>query len=323
MNKIYTRNILFAVLLVLLTVIVVIFRNRSPFGSRESNFSPGTDTKITGIELSGENKSVFLRLENDIWKVNRNGEARKSAVIFLLKMLQELKIKSPVSPEMYENEIISKGIKPVRVKIYEKRKLIRSFYVYRTPSNRYGNIMKISERSRPFIVHFPGYEGDIGSVFNPDELFWKPYILFNILPSEISSVTLENTGDPSSSFSIKRTGNTYELSDLNSILTGWDSARVRRYISYFTMVPFENRAFDISESVKARLQAVDPVFRIKVRLNDGSTINLSLWERFNDGKKDTDRLWGMTDETEGFVIIRYFDIDPLLKKVNYFFPENE
>ncbi len=112
--------------------------------------------------------------------------------------------------------------------------------MYRTTSNRYGNIMKIRERSKPFIVHFPGYEGDIGSIFNPAEHFWQPFIIFNLLPSEISSVTLVNNSDPSSSFKIKASGNSYQLSDLKDNLTGWDSSRVKRYISYYTLVPFES-----------------------------------------------------------------------------------
>ena len=85
-----------------------------------------------------------------------------------------------------KSEISDKGIEPVKVKVYEKRKLIKSFLVYKTPSNSYGNIMKIREGSKPFIVYVPGYEGDIGSAFTLNELFWQPYTVFNLLPSEIA-----------------------------------------------------------------------------------------------------------------------------------------
>ena len=96
-----------------------------------------------------------------------------------------MKIKSPVSAELFKSEITEKGIEPVRVKVYENRKLIKSFLVYKTSSNSYGNIMKIRERSKPFIVYVPGYDGDIGSAFTLNELFWQPYTVFNLLPSEI------------------------------------------------------------------------------------------------------------------------------------------
>jgi len=45
-------------------------------------------------------------------------------------------------------------------------------------------MMKIKGGSKPFIVCVPGYEGDIGSGFSLNELFWQPYAVFNLLPSE-------------------------------------------------------------------------------------------------------------------------------------------
>ena len=321
MNKIYIRNILLAVVLLLLLVLVFIFKGRSPFGKRESFFASVPDKQITRIELSQDMEDLVLALDEDIWLVNGKQEARKGPVMFILRILTEMKIKSPVSPELFESEIISKQIQPVWVKVYESRRLLRSFSVYKTTSNRYGNIMRMKERTRPFIVHVPGYETDIGSVFIPRELYWLPYTVFNVLPSEISAVTLENIADPASSFTIANTGNKYRLSDMKDFLSGWDSSRVMRYVSYFTMVPFESWAFDISESEKIRLSSASPVFRISLRKSDGGEVILSLWEKFQDGKKDPDRLWGKTDDREEFFIIRYFDIDPLLKKISYFYPE--
>ncbi len=206
--------------------------------------------------------------------------------------------------------------------MYEKRRLLKSFYVYKTGSNSYGNIMKMKERTKPFIVYVPGYEGDIGSAFISCELFWLPFTVFNLLPSEISSVTLENIADPASSFTIADTGSKYRLSDLKDILSGWDSSRVRRYISYFTMVPFESWAFDISESEKIRFSSESPAFRISVRKSDGGEVILTLWERVFRTVKKTPTGYGEKRMTGmSIFIMRYFDIDPLLKKISYFFPE--
>jgi len=181
--------------------------------------------------------------------------------------------------------------------------------------------MKIREKSEPFIVHFPGFEGDIGSVFNPEEQFWQPFILFNLLPSEILSIALVNNSEPSLSFNIRAAGNSYRLSDTGKDLSGWDTSRVKRYISYYTLVPFESLATDLSESEKAGLVSDSADYRISVTGNDGRTTVVELWERTINGKKDPDRLWGRTSGIEEYLIIRYFDIDPLLRKVSYFFPE--
>ncbi len=321
MNRIYIRNILISAVLIFLVIFLVLFKNRSPFGRSDSNFAPKSDQEITSVELSDENHSVKLVLTDGVWKVNGKTDARKSGISFLIKALHEIRIKSPVSPDLFENEIVLKEISPVRVKVYDKRKLLRSFYVYRTTSNRYGNIMKIRERSRPFIVHFPGYEGDIGPIFNPEERFWQPFVIFNLLPSEISSVTLLNNIEPSSSFMIKASGNSFQLSDTENEVSGWDTTKVKRYISYYTLVPFESLATDLSESEKAWLVSDSASYKISVTGKDGRITELELWNRTVSGKIDPDRLFGKTRGSEEYFIVRYFDIDPLLRKISYFFPE--
>ncbi len=54
-----------------------------------------------------------------------------------------MEIKSPVSPDLFRSEITEKGIEPVKIRVYGERKLLKSLLVYKTRSNRYGNIMKI------------------------------------------------------------------------------------------------------------------------------------------------------------------------------------
>lgn len=321
MNKIFIRNLILALILILLMVLILLIRGRSPFGKRQSSFAVVPTGQITRIELMQDSETVTLVLEEDGWRVNGSKEARKSNVMFLIRILKEMKIKSTVSPELFDNEIISKGIEPVRVRVFENWRLLKTFYVYITGSNIYGNIMKRNQRTRPFIVHVPGFEEDIGSAFNPAELYWLPNIIFNVLPSEITSVTFENIAEPSSSFNISCSGGKYRLSDLQNNLSGWDSSRVRRYISYFTLVPFESWAFEMSEPEKKKVEAEIPVFRITVIMSDGKEVKLTLWERYFEGNKDTDRLWGKTEERDEYFVVRYFDVDPLLKKIDYFFPD--
>ena len=52
--------------------------------------------------------------------LNGKDETRKSGILFILRILKEIKIKSPVSEELFKSEISGKGMKPVRVKVYRK-----------------------------------------------------------------------------------------------------------------------------------------------------------------------------------------------------------
>jgi hypothetical protein len=306
-------------------LLLILFEKRSPFGRGNSSFASEPKSGITKIEFSEEKQKLTLEKAGENWLLNGKSETRKSGILFIIRVLEEIKIKSPVSSELFDSEITKKGIKPVRVKVFEKRKLIKSFIVYKTRSNAYGNIMKIREGTKPFIVYVPGYEGDIGSVFTLNELFWEPYSVFNLLPSEIESVDFENFADTANSFLIISKNRHYTLSGRKRNLSGWDSTQITRYLSYFTRIPFESWAFEIEGEQRKVIESRQPLYRITVTPASGSEIVLTLWERMTGGgsslTNDSDRLIGKIQSRDELFIIRYFDIDPLLKKRSYFFPE--
>jgi hypothetical protein len=323
MYKLIIRGLFLSIALIL--VLVLLFRNRLPFGKGNSSFAVEPAKEITRIEFSEKGAKLVLEQKGDKWLINGRSEARKNGVLFMMRVLREVKIKSPVSPELFKSEITDRGIEPVKIRVFKDRKLIRSLLVYKTSSNSYGNIMKIRERSKPFIVYIPGYDGDIGSVFTLDELFWEPYTVFNLLPSEIASVSFENLSDTSSSFTINCRNNVITLLSGSKPVTGWDSALVKRYLSYFAWIPFEKWELGMKEEEKRRIESQAPLYRITVNTSNGRKMVLSLWEKMKEEggsvTGDSDRLLGKTQSDNEFFVMRYFDIDPLLKKRSYFFPE--
>jgi hypothetical protein len=311
--------------LVIVLLLILLLRSRSPFGKDNSSFASKPDQEITKIELSDNGKKLVLEERGENWLINGKSETRKSGVMFLLRVLKEIKIKSPVSVDLFNTEITSKNLSPVKVKVYENRRLLKTFLVYKTRSNGYGNFMKLKESSKPFIVYVPGYEGDIGSAFIVNELYWQPYVVFNLLPSEIASVNFENFIDTTSSFKISNKSQHYSLSYSQGNLNGWDSSLLARYITYFARVPFESWAFGTAEAKKKPDESDQPLYRITVVTTQGRKNVLTLWPLMKEkpGAKvmDSDRLLGKTDENDEFFIMRYFDIDPLIKKRSYFFPK--
>lgn len=304
-------------------IIFLLFRERSPFGGNNTSFATVSDKEITGIEFDDGSSTLSLRSKDGNWIVNGKYEARPGSVDFIVTILKEMEIKSPVSPELFRAEITDKGIRPVKVKVTGDGRTLRSFLVYKTASNAFGNIMKLREKSKPFIVYVPGKEVEIGSAFTLNALFWQPYTAFNLLPSEISSVTLENKADPGSSFRIINNDRKFRLLANSEDLAGWDTALVKRYLSYFTHVPFESWALDLDVEKMRKIEASEPLYSIVVEKSDGGLAQLVLWERSagegGTSEKDTDRLWARLDDNQKLCIVRYVDIDPLLKKRSYFF----
>jgi hypothetical protein len=302
--------------------LLIIFRDHIPFGKGNTEFAVKQGTEITGIDLLQGDRKVILRKSGEEWTVNKSAEARKTAVLFLIKTLQELSIKSPVSAEVFKSEIIDKKTEPVRVTVYHRSRPVKSFYVYKTTSNLYGNIMKMRTGSKPYIVYMPGYEDNIGSHFIADELFWTPFSAFSLLPSQIRSIKMEIVNDQAESYSIGRNGGKFFLSNTVSEPKGLDSVRLKRYITYFTSVSFESWAFDLPDAAKNEIRATAPAYRITVVTTEGKEDVLTVWDRYSDeGKKekDTDRVWAEKNDGRGLFVLRYFDLDPILKKKSWFY----
>lgn len=311
------------IIIPLLILFIYLFRERSPFGG-DTSFAAEPKTEVTRIEFGDGKNTLTLEKNGDAWFINKNLETRKTSILFILKILTEMKIKSPVTPELFNKEIIETGIEPLKVRVFEKGKLIKSFLVYKTGSNKFGNIMKLRENSKPFIVFIPGNEVEIGSAFTMNELFWQPYTVFSNLPSDIYSVAVENMADTISSFMIKNENSRLRLFNNGGELTGWDSSRIIRYLSYFAHVPFESWALSLSAEEKRSIEKEDPLYKIIVVTTQGVRKVVRLWKRSVDEnnvtKPDTDRLWAKTEGSAEIFVIRYIDIDPLLKKLSYFYP---
>jgi len=321
-RKIITGTVVAVAVLMLL---LFLFKEKSPFGKSNSSFAVDPKNEITGIEFSQKGERLVLKKKDHNWFMNENIETRKSGINFIIRILHDIEIKSPVSAELFEKEISENETEPVKVRVFEKKKLVKTFLVYKTRSNIYGNIMKMKESSKPFIVYVPGFEGDIGSAFTLNDLFWQPYTIFNLLPSEIASVHFENLSDTTSSFAIFNKNHEFTLSDMNKVLEGWDTSLVTRYLSYFARIPFESWDLEIADEEKEKVKSQTPLFRITVNSTDGGSTVLTLWEILSEEngkiKSDKDRLYGKTGDRDDLFVVRYFDIDPVLKKRSYFFRE--
>jgi hypothetical protein len=309
---------------VILFMMILLLRERKPFGGSNTSFAASPAERITRIEFTSGNSTLTLREEGEEWLVNGKQTARRSSILFITRILTEMQIKSPVSDEMFDSVITARRIEPVAVKVHEKNKLLSSFLVYKTASNQYGNIMRLKPGSKPYIVSVPGSDAEIGSAFTINEPFWQPYTLFSLQPSDIHSVTFENLSDTLSSFMIKYAGGIPSLFGNDREMTGWDTSRVMRYLSYFTQVPFESWATELTEAEKAGISDEQPLYRVAVLTTEGERSLVNLWKRTiteqDSVRDDTDRMWARKHGETEFFIVKYADIDPIIKKRSYFLP---
>ncbi len=311
------------VIVIIIIVIMLFFIGRHvPFGAGNSVFYVENTQRINSIIISDENRSVSLNREPDGWYVNGEYGARPQAIEFIIKTIGDIRIKSPVSDKTYEDLMGSENTREIKVQIFDNRKMIQSFYIYMNTGDEYPGIMQKRKKTKPFIVHIPGYETDPCSHFVTDSRFWMPFMVFELRPDQISEIHLKYSDTPDSSISIIQNGKEitflsdyYNNEAIDTIATG-------RYLSYFTYVPFENWASDMSTGKKDSITASNPYFNLEVITDNSDTIKLLTWTRtIMSGNRivvDTDRLWGTLNEGEDLFIIKYYDLDPLIKQPSYF-----
>ncbi len=313
------------ILVIVIVIVLFIIGRRVPFGAGNSVFYVENTERIDRILIRYQNESANLTREPDGWYVNGEHEARIQAVEFMLKILKDIRIKSPVSNGTYNDLLNDENTREIEVRIFGDSKMLQSFFIYMNNKIDHPGIMQKRKKTKPFIVHIPGYETDPCSFFVSDYRFWIPYMVFGLRPDRISEIHFNNSYMPDSSFTIINNGGKISFMTKDYENERIDTMAAIRYLSYFTYVPFENWVYDISADEKDSITESLPYFSLEVVTDDPDTIRLLTWKRMiNDRERkaeDTDRLWGSLNGGEDLFTIKYYDLDPLIKQPSYFIIE--
>lgn len=319
------RNITVIIVILVLAVIILIIGRRSPFGTGNSEFHVDNAEKVSRIVISGEKQSVDLQRTAGGWTVNGKHYARPSAIDAILRVIGQVRIKSPVSSSVFDRVRGDDPAPPIGVEIFDGRRQIQSFRIYRDTVSSFGGIMQKRKDSKPFYVHVPGYNADPCSYFVVDTKYWMPYTVFNISPEEIKGIDMHYFSKEDSSFSIVIDDRDILFSSAVYAGAGLDTAAIGRYLSYFTYVPFERWVPGSLSSNGGLFNGIRPYFRLDLFTNDADTLSLLTWTMMitqgDSVTEDTDRLLGSTNDGDDMFIIKYYDLDPLIKGPSYFISE--
>lgn len=311
------RRIIISLILlgILLSGIIVVIQRGG--GANGGTFKIKSGEKVTRVVIQKADSKVTLEMKKGEWLVNGKENARRAAISFLLSTLEGMEPESSVSQQTLESLKSKSTGKPVSVKIYSGVRKIRSFMVYHYNDVNYSSIIMKHHGSKPYLVYLPGYDFDPGIVFTAEADYWRPFTIFETMPSAIKEMNMTYTADRSASFSIICESGKTLLEGNGS----FDTVAVKRYLSYFVNVPFESLVTGLEPGEEKSLTASEPYFSISLTTVTGRTNVLKGWKRMSQANgtriPDTDRLWGRLDDGRLFVM-RYLDIDPLLKKRSYF-----
>jgi hypothetical protein len=330
-------RVLIGLILVLgLAAIILITRNSTGTIKRELRDFAVEDTASVDrvFMVNKDNQQVTLTRQKGQWMVNDQYVAKADAIDNLLKTLNRIRVKSPVSSSMLDNAVRMLATRNTKVEVYNRNRLLKTIYVGGPTQDQMGTFMMLEGSSVPFIVDIPGFTGYLSTRFFIEEAGWRSTELFSYNFNDIKAISVTNEDNPKASFRLLSSGNNrFSLTSPSGagVPGTLDTVGIRFYISQFEKVSFEFFGDNIPQRIKDSLLIAKPYRILTLEDQAGKTRKLVAWKRPANGKLDAEgnpliwddeRLWALFEE-KSWVVIQFYVFRSLFANYdNFVIPAN-
>ena len=296
--------------------------------SWDMNFAV-TNTEAIGKIFIADRRGRTATLEpkGKVWYYNGKFPARPTAIQTLLETISQMNVlnipPNGAIPGMIK-ELAAEGIK---VEIYDRNnKNLKTYYVGGITNDERGTVLMMDGSEQPYIVHIPGFIGQIRMrfLFGDDE--WRDRAIFREKPEEIQSVAIEYPQRKNESFRLEKTGEaTYDIQPFFSTTSPAQSPR-RKGVAEAYLVQFESlvaEAFESENPLRDSVKALVPFVILKVKKTDGAEKTVRFWpveieNRRDNGQPFVSRYF--TDvNNEDFMLTQDRVFGPLFRGYEFFF----
>ncbi len=296
---------------------------------RLTDFAVQETDRLDRIVLEEGEKRLELEKKADgKWIVNGMFETRKDAVEQFFETLRRIRVKSPSPRSLREELLRGIGESSLKVTLHKGRRS-KSYYVYEhAPRNETFMMMENSEE--PFAVDIYGFSGRITELFVIDEGYWRPNVLFRAIPSQIISVRVDHAPEAGRSFLLRVEGK--KEFELTRLFTGekvepLNDSLVVAYLSNFYYVPFQRYANEKEKMKADSLRSAEPAYRVSVKGENEYEKDVKLFHVTLSAEKPQEMretnpfiLHGLINNDKDMIIVRYTDMDLILRTADYFSP---
>lgn len=148
-------------------------------------------------------QSDTLRRTKQGWKLNGKYLVNKNNINLIMEMLLKMRIKSPVGDKSKNGVVKAIATRHYKVEVYTTEGLLKSIFIGPSIQTGLGNYVVEEGSDDPYIVHIPGWNGNLGPRLKVNENQWRNTKLFAVRPAGIQQFTVEYQARPEHSFSIK------------------------------------------------------------------------------------------------------------------------
>lgn len=271
-----------------LVVLIAIYfflesRNSTGVSIEDVEFSYEKIDEIDKIQMSDRsNNSVVLEKNSDgIWLVNGDYPAfNKRVQLFLEETIQDIEVKGPVAKTAKDNVIRSMISNSIKVDIYSKNKMLRSYYVGDHTPDMKGTYMHMQGSESPYIAYIPGHDGYIQPLFNLEPKLWYDPSIFDYAPDSIKSVEVIYMDQLKKSFQLSRDG---DLFSIEPELPNFSQQAAKSYFALFSFKNYEGFAEYLSPEMKDSIKQSFPMIKVLVEDINGSKKELNLFPKGKEG----------------------------------------
>ena len=346
------KNKLIVVITVFLAAIAIFLLAQNHYSTlkeNETNFSVSDTASVTKIFIADKNvNSVIIERTPKGWVLNGKVNANDKLVNTLLATLKRMKVKSPVSLASHDNVVKRLSSIGKKVEIYQDvyridlfgmqlfkhEKLTKVFYVGDVTRDNLGTYMLIEGAERPYIIYLPGFRGFVSSRFSPLIDDWRSHVVFSKTLNNIKNLKVYFGENDSSGFNIEvidAMGN-YKITRLlnGEMLKSFDTLKVLNLMTSFADLRYESRLNNILPPQKIDSIINSPSkYEITLLDNFGETTYVKIFERHRLPESvtkvydkltpvDHDRMYGLINEGDDFVLMQYYVFDKVLYPIGYY-----
>lgn len=325
-NNIMKNNRYYIIIIIgLIIIALIIFINdrNGTLKTEYSAFSVKDTSLITEIIIKRNKSALILRRTNRKWTVNNNNDINKFAINKLLNCLVNLNISSVVSANEKKEILNHMKDSAIEVCITSNTHNVKKFKLIDSPELNGETIALLYGEEEPYIVHYSGFEKPLSYIFTTNIFVWRDRSVFRYTPQEIISLQIDYFQNKESSFRINFDDSKLSLYPQNSdIKSKVAQNKLINYLMNFKDIPFHWIVPERIKFIHDSLENVTPFCSIQIKDIDNKVNKVSLYriQSSRTASFDLNKMYAQFQDDSIPVIIKYVDIDPILKEYSDFLP---
>ena len=317
--------------------------NDNPYGKAEAGFNIKDTASIGKIFIASfDGSTLLLERTDSCWLLNKDYKALVSMTKMLLNTLYQQEPLYPVSKSAKNIAMKDLSTFGNKVEVYDRKgKIIAKFYVGGEAPNSSGSVMIMEGSNNPYIVHIPGFGGTLTTRYAGKFKDWRDRTVFNLLPEDIKSISINYHDKPEHSFVFLNENNQPKVIGAGANENKFKPCELNMhnagvYLHYFSEVSCEGY-LNGADGLDSSIMTADKHSEIDINTKNGRHQHVEVfWMPVNKRSKnlrtadntvsdnyDPDRLFALINNNKDTVLIQQLIFKRIFRKLPEFYQKGD